>query len=153
MRTRSLVVLLALMSVAPVRAQTPAQEKPSTEKSKVKGQAEKNKEKEKAKQKEKTEEKADAAGKSEERDDSSEEARRELKAYYERRAGKPADLPPGIAKNLERGKALPPGIQRSRVPDDLAARLPKRQGEEWAMVGNRLVSVDKSGIVRQVITP
>ena len=135
MRTRSLAVLLALISVAPVRAQTPAQEKPSTEKSKGKSQAEKNKEKEK------------------ESDDSSEEARRELKAYYERRAGKPADLPPGIAKNLERGKALPPGIQRSRVPDDLAARLPKRQGEEWAMVGNRLVSVDKSGIVRQVITP
>ena len=80
-------------------------------------------------------------------------ARRELKAYYERRAAKPAELPPGIAKNLERGKALPPGIQRSRVPDDLAVRLPKRQGEEWAMVGSWLVSVDKSGIVRQVITP
>ena len=132
MRTRSLVVLLALMSVAPVRAQTPAQEKPSTEKSKGK---------EKTKQKEK------------EKDESSEAARRELKAYYERSAGKPVALPPGIAKNLERGKALPPGIQRSKVPDDLAARLPKRQGEEWAMVGDRLVSVDKSGIVRQVITP
>jgi len=132
MRRPSLMVLaLALVTVAPAWAQNPAKEKPSTEKSKGKGQPEKH----------------------EKSDDSSEAARRELKAYYERRAAKPAELPPGIAKNLERGKALPPGIQRSRVPDDLAVRLPKRQGEEWAMVGSWLVSVDKSGIVRQVITP
>ena len=131
MRRPSLMVLaLALVTVAPAGAQNPAKEKPSTEKSKGKGQPEKHKE-----------------------SDDSSAARRELKAYYERRAAKPAELPPGIAKNLERGKALPPGIQRSRVPDDLAVRLPKRQGEEWAMVGSWLVSVDKSGIVRQVITP
>ena len=136
MRWRSLMVLaLALMAVPPAVAQTPAKEKPSTEKAKGKSQSEKEKEKEK------------------EKDESSEVARRELKTYYEKGAAKPADLPPGIAKNLERGKALPPGIQRSKVPDDLAAKLPKRQGEEWAMVGNRLVSVDKSGIVQQVITP
>ena len=139
MRRRSLMVLaLALMTVPPAAAQAPAKEKPSTEKAKGKGQPEK--------QKEKTKEEK-------ERDESSEAARRELKTYYEKGAAKPADLPPGIARNLERGKPLPPGIQRSKVPDDLAAKLPKRQGEEWAMVGNRLVSVDKSGIVRQVITP
>jgi hypothetical protein len=39
------------------------------------------------------------------------------------------------------------------VPDGLATKLPKRAGEEWAMIGNRLVSLDKSGVVREIITP
>jgi len=33
-------------------------------------------------------------------------------------------LPPGIAKNLQRGKALPPGIAKQALPSGLVARLP-----------------------------
>jgi len=33
-------------------------------------------------------------------------------------------LPAGIAKNLQRGKRLPPGIARQPLPADLADRLP-----------------------------
>lgn len=33
-------------------------------------------------------------------------------------------LPPGIAKNLERGKPLPPGIAKQVLPSGLIAKLP-----------------------------
>jgi hypothetical protein len=33
-------------------------------------------------------------------------------------------LPPGIAKNLARGKPLPPGIAMQMLPDDLTVELP-----------------------------
>ncbi|MDX1443630.1 MAG: hypothetical protein R3270_07625, partial [Gammaproteobacteria bacterium] len=38
--------------------------------------------------------------------------------------GKSKSLPPGIAKNLERGKPLPPGIQKTRLPNELQQKLP-----------------------------
>ena len=129
MKARWLVLILALTVVAPLTAQEKGNKgKPQHEK-------EKGKEDEKAK------------------DDASEAAKRELKSYYEKGGVKPKDLPPGIAKNLQRGKPLPPGIQKTRVPDGLAVKLPKRPGEEWAMFGDRLVSLDKSGLVKEIITP
>ena len=33
-------------------------------------------------------------------------------------------LPPGIAKNLQRGKTLPPGIAKQALPAELLTRLP-----------------------------
>lgn len=132
MRIRGLVVLiLALAMAAPLAAQGPG-EKGKPQKEKEKG-GEKEREKEREKEKE--------------------QAKRELTSYYERAGAKPKDLPPGIARNLQRGKPLPPGIERTRVPDGLAAKLPKRPGEEWAMFGNRLVAIDKAGVVREIITP
>jgi hypothetical protein len=50
-------------------------------------------------------------------------------------------LPPGIAKNLARGKPLPPGIARSRVGGPLLGRLPRVDGHEWWQVGRDLVLV------------
>ena len=38
--------------------------------------------------------------------------------------GKSKGLPPGIAKNLERGKSLPPGIAKQHLPDGLRQTLP-----------------------------
>lgn len=37
---------------------------------------------------------------------------------------KPKGLPPGIAKNLARGKPLPPGIAKQMLPQGLVALLP-----------------------------
>lgn len=48
-------------------------------------------------------------------------------------------LPPGIRKNLARGKPLPPGIQRTRMPDTFVSQLPHHPGHEWRAVGTDLL--------------
>ena len=50
-------------------------------------------------------------------------------------------LPPGIRKNLARGKPLPPGIAKKQVPQDLLLRLPVHPGYEWRAVGTDLLLV------------
>ncbi len=50
-------------------------------------------------------------------------------------------LPPGIAKNLARGKPLPPGIARKMVPGGMLSRLPAHPGYEWRVLGSDLVLV------------
>ena len=61
-------------------------------------------------------------------------------------------LPPGVAKNLAKGKPLPPGIAKKSVPANLARTLPYHAGREWNIVGNDLVSVVSStGMVASVI--
>jgi len=54
-----------------------------------------------------------------------------IRAYYRdhtaQQNGKKKDtrgLPPGIAKNLQRGKPLPPGIAKRALPSSLNALLP-----------------------------
>jgi hypothetical protein len=61
-------------------------------------------------------------------------------------------LPPGIRKNLMRGKPLPPGIAKKRLPDPYLTWLPSRPGYEWTAYGTDLVLVaPASGLVAQVI--
>ena len=61
-------------------------------------------------------------------------------------------LPPGIRKNLARGKPLPPGIAKRQVPSEMLRRLPAREGYEWRAVGTDLVLYSiTSGIVDQVL--
>lgn len=61
-------------------------------------------------------------------------------------------LPPGIAKNLARGKPLPPGIAKKAVPASLLRQLPSYPGYEWRIVGNDLVLIALStAIVASVI--
>lgn len=61
-------------------------------------------------------------------------------------------LPPGIAKNLARGKPLPPGIAKKAVPASLLGQLPSYSGYEWRIVGNDLVLIALStAIVASVI--
>lgn len=61
-------------------------------------------------------------------------------------------LPPGIRKNLARGKPLPPGIARREIPPELMRRLPLRDGYEWRAVGSDVVLYSiTSGIVDQVL--
>ena len=50
-------------------------------------------------------------------------------------------LPPGIAKNLARGKPLPPGIARKMVPGNMLGKLPVHPGYEWRVAGADLILV------------
>jgi hypothetical protein len=50
-------------------------------------------------------------------------------------------LPPGIAKNVARGKPLPPGIAKKLSPQMLAT-LPQRPGYEYAQVGADIVLIE-----------
>lgn len=50
-------------------------------------------------------------------------------------------LPPGIRKNLARGKPLPPGLARRAVPAGVLAGLPDHRGYEWQVLGSDLVLV------------
>lgn len=53
-------------------------------------------------------------------------------------------LPPGIAKNLARGKPLPPGIAKRGLPADLEGRLPKlRDGLQRIIVGDDVTIVEE----------
>ena len=52
-----------------------------------------------------------------------------------------ASLPPGIKKNLARGKPLPPGIAKKRVPSGMLSRLPEHAGYEWRIAGTDLILV------------
>lgn len=50
-----------------------------------------------------------------------------------------APLPPGIAKNLARGKPLPPGIAKKYPPNAMLAQLPYHPGYEWRVAGSDLI--------------
>ncbi len=50
-------------------------------------------------------------------------------------------LPPGIAKNLGRGKPLPPGIAKRMVPQNMLFKLPDHPGYEWRIAGQDLILV------------
>lgn len=50
-------------------------------------------------------------------------------------------VPPGVRKNLARGKPLPPGIAKKIVPAPMLRQLPARPGYEWRIYGSDLVLV------------
>ncbi|TQI79346.1 hypothetical protein FHU10_0577 [Serratia fonticola] len=61
-------------------------------------------------------------------------------------------LPPGIAKNLVRGKPLPPGIAKKTLPASMINDLPYYPGYEWRAVGDDLVLIALStAIVTSII--
>jgi hypothetical protein len=82
-----------------------------------------------------------------------------IEAYYHD-APQPAGrarggrLPRGIAKNLARGKALPPGIARQHLPAELIARLPPPPaGHERIIVASKLLLVEiATQAIRDVLT-
>ena len=58
-------------------------------------------------------------------------------------------LPPGIAKNLQRGKPFPPGIAKQYLPDGLVEKLPAPpRGYERIIVDGKVLLVE---IATQVI--
>ena len=50
-------------------------------------------------------------------------------------------LPPGIRRNLQRGKPLPRGISRQVMPDAVLVELPRHPGHEWRIAGRDLVLI------------
>jgi len=62
-----------------------------------------------------------------------------------------ASLPPGIQKNLARGKPLPPGIAK-KLDSRLLGRLPHYEGYEWQQVGTDLLLVTiATGVIYEVL--
>lgn len=60
-------------------------------------------------------------------------------------------LPPGIQKNLARGKPLPPGIAK-KLDGRLIGRLPHYDGYEWQQVGTDLILVAlATGLIYEVL--
>jgi hypothetical protein len=81
-----------------------------------------------------------------------------IRAYYADAGpgngrGRKNSLPPGIAKNLQRGKPLPPGIAKQFLPQDLLVRLPRAgDGLEYLLVAGKLLLVEvTTQIVREIL--
>lgn len=65
--------------------------------------------------------------------------------------GPAQSLPPGIRKNLARGKPLPPGIAK-RFDSRLQGKLPHYDGYEWQQAGTDVVLVAMAtGIIYEVL--
>ncbi|MGE5537249.1 MAG: anti-virulence regulator CigR family protein [Gemmatimonas sp.] len=62
--------------------------------------------------------------------------------YFEQHRYGMQPLPPGIAKNVARGKPLPPGIAKKALPGDLAAALPRRAGYDYVVAGSDVLLVE-----------
>lgn len=64
-------------------------------------------------------------------------------ASYKRGNKKRKGLPPGIAKNLARGKPLPPGIAKNHLPEGLQHALPPPpNGYERIVVDGKVLLVE-----------
>jgi len=74
-----------------------------------------------------------------------------IRDFYSADSRKPKSLPPGIAKNLARGKPLPPGIAKQQVPDDLIVLLPARSGTRWLIAGDVVLLVDVSDVIVDLV--
>lgn len=70
------------------------------------------------------------------------------------RGKKDKNLPPGIARNLQRGKPLPPGIAKQVLPPALATRLPKTpDGYERIIVAGKILLVEvATQVVHDILT-
>lgn len=74
-----------------------------------------------------------------------------IKRYFATYDYEAKPLPPGIAKNLRRGKPLPPGIAKKQLPTGLLAELHVREGLEVSIVGDRIVLLEASGLIVDVL--
>ena len=77
--------------------------------------------------------------------------RKTIADYFIRHAHAVEVLPPGIVKKLARGKPLPPGIAKRSLPPDLVTALPAREGFEITIFGDRIVLLEASGLVVDIL--
>lgn len=76
-----------------------------------------------------------------------------LEFYASRPASDAEALPPGIRRNLERGKRLPPGIAKKSAPAELQARLELAEGFELVELGLDVFLVEvATSIIHDVLT-
>ncbi len=88
-----------------------------------------------------------------------------IRAYYRdhgsndghgNKHGKAKDkgMPPGIAKNMQRGKPLPPGIAKRYLPNDLILELPPLPSgyERIVVVGKILIVEISTQIIHDVLS-
>lgn len=68
--------------------------------------------------------------------------------------GRARGLPPGIAKNLARGKPLPPGIAKQQLPPELRTKLPPPpEGFERIYIDGRVFLVEAATqVVHDILT-
>ena len=77
---------------------------------------------------------------------------RMIRNYFYNHPYQSSALPPGIAKNLERGKPLPPGIAKRYMPRDLTSSLNIYPGYEYFMVGDNVALVkEATGLIADII--
>lgn len=69
-------------------------------------------------------------------------AEQEVRSYFQANPYDVQALPPGIARNLERGKPLPPGIAKRYAPDALVTRLPTYPGYEVVIADRNVLLVE-----------
>ncbi len=63
-----------------------------------------------------------------------------------------SELPPGIRKNLMRGKPLPPGIAKKVQSGAFLERLPRHPGYEWQTAGAELILVSVvTGVIADIL--
>lgn len=61
-------------------------------------------------------------------------------------------LPPGIQRRLAKGKPLPPGIAKRALPSPLTAELDIHAGFSVTLYGDRVVLLNASGLVVDVLS-
>lgn len=63
-----------------------------------------------------------------------------------------SELPPGIRKNLMRGKPLPPGIAKKVRSGAFLDSLPRHPGYEWQTAGSELILVSiATGVIADIL--
>lgn len=79
--------------------------------------------------------------------------REAIHEYYSAHSAPSAQgLPPGIRKNLARGKPLPPGIAKKMPPRELVSRLSVPRGYEVVEVGLDVLLVEvATGVIHDVL--
>ena len=72
----------------------------------------------------------------------SDQERTTISRYFQTHPQPATSLPPGIAKNLARGKPLPPGIAKKAAPNDLLRQLTIPNGYALETVGTDVVLIE-----------
>ena len=72
---------------------------------------------------------------------------RVIREYYRDPSRKLKPLPPGQYKYLARGKPVPRGILKTRFPELLESRMPRREGTTWWVAGDQVLLLDTNGLV------
>lgn len=75
-----------------------------------------------------------------------------IAAYFAKHPADVKPLPPGIQRRLANGKPLPPGIAKRALPSPLIAELDVHTGFSVTLYGDRVVLLNASGLVVDVLS-